>query len=231
MNSIETALHIFYFIVMISSAIYFYLLSRKPKGVPMYEYVVAILITGWSGVAYLSIALGQGLLEKPDKTIYFARYIDWVVSTPLLLLSLALTAMFYQSKINYTLIASLIAADVFMIVTGLIADFSPASTKYIWYLLGLVALVIILGIVWGPLKSMADASNAQLARHYKRMALYLTSFWVLYPTAWFFGASGVGLTKGIIDTLAFIILPIFSKVGFGMLDLHGLRKLGELKKE
>ena len=224
MNSIETSLHIFYFIVMISSAIYFYLLSRKPKGVPLYEYVIAIVITGWSGVAYLSIALGQGLLERPEKTIYFARYLDWVVSTPLLLLSLALTAMVYQSKINRTLIASLIVADVFMILTGLIADFSPDSLKYIWYSLGLVALAIILRIIWGPLKRMANESD-QLAQHYKRMAIYLTSFWVLYPLAWFFGASGVGITKGIIDTLAFIVLPIFSKVGFGILDLHGLRKI------
>ncbi|MGE6204851.1 bacteriorhodopsin [Guptibacillus hwajinpoensis] len=225
MNSIDTSLHIFYFIVMISSAIYFYLLSRNPKGVPLYEYVVAILITGWSGVAYLSIALGQGILERPEKTIYFARYLDWVVSTPLLLLSLALTAMFYQSKINRTLIASLIAADIFMILTGLIADFSSESLKYIWYIMGLVALVIILVIVWGPLKKIADGSNEQLAKHYKRVAIYLTSFWVLYPTAWFFGSSGVGVTAGIIDTLAFIVLPIFSKVGFGILDLHGLRKM------
>ncbi|MCA0989755.1 bacteriorhodopsin [Guptibacillus hwajinpoensis] len=226
MNSIETSLHIFYFIVMISSAIYFYLLSRKPKGVPLYEYVIAIVITGWSGVAYLSIALGQGLLERPEKTIYFARYLDWVVSTPLLLLPLALTAMFYQKKINRTLIASLIIADVFMILTGLIADFSPDTLKYIWYSLGLVALAIILRIIWGPLKRMANESD-QLAKHYKRMAIYLTSFWVLYPLAWFFGASGVGLTKGMVDTLAFIVLPIFSKVGFGILDLHGLRKIKE----
>jgi len=224
MNSIDTSLHIFYFIVMISSAIYFYFLSRKPKGVPLYEYVIAIVITGWSGVAYLSIALGQGLLERPEKTIYFARYLDWVVSTPLLLLSLALTAMFYHRKINRTLIASLIIADVFMILTGLIADFSPDSLKYIWYSLGLIALAIILRIIWDPLKRMANESD-QLAKHYKRMAIYLTSFWVLYPLAWFFGASGVGLTKGIIDTLAFIVLPIFSKVGFGILDLHGLRKI------
>ncbi|MGA9290156.1 MAG: bacteriorhodopsin, partial [Anaerobacillus sp.] len=140
MSSFDSLLHVFYFFVMIAAAIYFFILSRKPAGVPLYEYMIAMIITGWSGVAYLSIALGQGLLERPDKTIYFARYLDWVVSTPLLLLSLALTAMFYEKKIDKTLIGSLIAADVFMILTGLIADFSPDSLKYIWYLLGLVAL-------------------------------------------------------------------------------------------
>ena len=225
MNSFDSLLHVFYFFVMITAAIYFFIISRKPEGVPLYEYVIAIVITGWSGVAYLSIALGQGLLERPDKTIYFARYLDWVVSTPLLLLSLALTAMFYEKKINKTLIGALVAADVFMILTGLIADFSPDSLKYIWYLLGLVALVIILFIVWVPLKKLADSANNQLSDHYKRVAMYLTAFWVLYPTAWVLGASGIGITQGTIDTLAFIVLPIFSKVGFGLLDLHGLRRI------
>ncbi len=225
MNSFDSLLHVFYFFVMIAAAIYFFIISRKPEGVPLYEYVIAMVITGWSGVAYLSIALGQGLLERPDKTIYFARYLDWVVSTPLLLVSLALTAMFYEKKINKTLIGALIAADVFMILTGLIADFSPDSLKYIWYLLGLVALVIILFIVWVPLKKLADSANEKLSDHYKRVAIYLTAFWVLYPTAWVLGASGIGITQGTIDTLAFIILPIFSKVGFGVLDLQGLRRI------
>ncbi|WP_169525176.1 bacteriorhodopsin [Pseudalkalibacillus hwajinpoensis] len=224
MNSFEIFLYYFYFVVMISAAIYFFILSRKPKGVPLYEYVVAMMITAWSGVAYLSIALGQGFIERPEKTIYFARYLDWVVSTPLLVLSLALTAMFYETKKNKVLIASIMATDVFMILTGLIADFSPDSLKYIWYSLGVIALFIILLITWIPLKRIADR-HEQLSKHYKRVALYLTIFWLLYPTAWILGASGIGMTQGIIDTLAFVILPIFSKIGFGLLDLHGLRKL------
>lgn len=224
MTSFEISLYYFYFVVMIGAAIYFFLLSRQPKSVPLYEYVLAMMITSWSGVAYLSIALGQGFLERAEKTIYFARYLDWVVSTPLLVLSLAFTAMYYETKKNKVLIASIIAADVFMILTGLIADFSPDSLKYIWYSLGVIALVIILLITWIPLKKIADRDE-HLSKHYKRVALYLTIFWVMYPTAWILGASGIGLTQGFIDTLAFIILPIFSKVGFGLLDVHGLRKM------
>ncbi|MDQ0483629.1 bacteriorhodopsin [Guptibacillus hwajinpoensis] len=224
MTSFEHSLYYFYFVVMISASIYFFILSRKPKSVPLYEYVLAMMITSWSGVAYLSIALGQGFIESSEKTIFFARYLDWVVSTPLLLLSLALTAMYYETKKNKVLIASIIAADVFMILTGLIADFSPDSLKYIWYSLGLIALVIILLITWIPLRKIADR-HEHLSKHYKRVALYLTIFWIMYPTAWILGASGIGVTQGLVDTLAFVILPIFSKVGFGLLDVHGLRKI------
>ncbi|WP_377890027.1 bacteriorhodopsin [Alkalihalobacillus sp. R86527] len=227
MSNLDVTLHIVYFILMIAAAIYFYVLSRSPKNVPLYEYVIAIIITAWSGTAYLSIALGQGVVERADRTIYFARYLDWVVTTPLLLLSLALTAMFYEKKKNKGLLIALVSADVFMILTGLIADFSPERTKYIWYSFGIIALVIVLFILWMPLRRMAKAGSKRLSRHYNITACYLTSFWVLYPTAWLLGSTGLNITQEMVSALSFIILPLFSKIGFGMLDLHGLRRLNQ----
>ncbi|MBM7660334.1 bacteriorhodopsin [Bacillus mesophilus] len=220
------SLHWFYVIVMAAGALYFYLLSRNPQGVYRYEYVIAIFIPCWSGAAYLSIALGQGFLEVQDRFVYFARYLDWVVTTPLLLLALALTAMFLKEQKDKALIGSLIGADVFMILTGLIADFSTGFQKYIWYTLGVFALLIILYIIWYPLRKIADSSGLELSKHYKRTAAYLTLFWIAYPTVWLLGPSGLGLTQNITDVTAFIILPIFSKVGFSILDLWGLRKIG-----
>ncbi|UII57580.1 bacteriorhodopsin [Cytobacillus spongiae] len=218
-------LHWIYFIVMICGAFYLFLLSRDPKGVPKYEYVIAIFIPCWSGAAYLSIALGQGFVEQQDQVIYFARYLDWVVTTPLLLLALALTAMFFQPKKDIALISSLIGADVVMILTGLIADFSNGTILYIWYGIGVIALWIILYIIWYPLRKMAFRGSQELGKHYQRTALYLTAFWISYPTVWLLGPSALGLTQNGTEVLAFILLPIFSKVGFSILDLNGLRKL------
>ncbi len=219
------SLHYFYALVMLTGALYFFYLSRRPKGVPNYEYLVAILIPLWSGAAYLSIAFGQGVLEQSERTIYFARYLDWVVTTPLLLLALAFTAMIYTERKSKTILFSLVAADVFMILTGLIADLSSGVVKYVWYVLGVIALLLILYIIWYPLRQIADRSGHKLAIHYRRTAAYLTCFWILYPTVWVLGPSGVGLTQQTVDVLAFIILPIFSKVGFSVLDLYGLRRL------
>nr|WP_010172631.1 bacteriorhodopsin [Bacillus coahuilensis] len=92
-------LHYGYSFIMLLGALYFYLLSKDPKGVPASEYLIAMVIPLWSGAAYLSIALGQGLFQYDDTTIYYARYIDWVISTPLLLAALALTAMFGGKRI------------------------------------------------------------------------------------------------------------------------------------
>ncbi|MGP4070065.1 bacteriorhodopsin [Halobacillus sp. B29] len=222
-----STLHFLYAFIMLAGAIYFFYLSREPKGVPLYEYFLAITIPLWSGAAYLSIAFGQGVLKQSERTIYFARYLDWVVTTPLLLLALAFTAMIYVEKKNKTMLLTLVALDIFMILTGLIADFSTGYVKYIWYSLGVLALLFILYIVWYPLRWIADSFGSRLSIHYKRSAAYLTFFWVLYPTVWLLGPSGAGLTQQAVDVLGFIILPIFSKVGFSILDLHGLRNLEE----
>ncbi|WP_059350860.1 bacteriorhodopsin [Bacillus coahuilensis] len=217
-------LHYGYSFIMLLGALYFYLLSKDPKGVPASEYLIAMVIPLWSGAAYLSIALGQGLFQYDDTTIYYARYIDWVISTPLLLAALALTAMFGGKK-NLTLLFSLVALDVFMIITGFVADLSIGTTKYIWYSLGVIALIIILVITFGPLRRIAISNGTRLARHYTRVAIYLSVLWVCYPTAWLLGPSGLGLAQELTEVLVFIILPIFSKVGFSIVDLHGLRKL------
>ncbi len=90
----------------------------------------------------------------------------------------------------------------------------------------MIALLIILYIIWFPLKKIATPLSEELGRHYSRTALYLTLFWIAYPTVWLIGPSGLGITQSIVDLLTFIILPVFSKVGFSILDLSGLRKLG-----
>jgi len=47
----QTLLHWLYVAGMAIGAFHFWALSRDPKGVPQYEYLVAIFIPIWSGLA------------------------------------------------------------------------------------------------------------------------------------------------------------------------------------
>ncbi|WP_169720904.1 bacteriorhodopsin [Alteribacter aurantiacus] len=224
MYEIEQQLLWIYVAFMGGGAVYFAYLAFHRKGVPRAEYLVAFIIPTWSGVAYASIALGQGLVEWGDRVIYFARYLDWVVTTPLLLLALAMTAMYTISK-DRVIIGGLIVADVFMVLTGLIAEFSPSPIKYVWYILGVVAFLIILWIIWWPLRAKAKSQNHYVYRVFLIVAGYLSILWVGYPTVWLLGPSGLGVISQITDQALFVSLPIFSKVGFSILDLSCLRWL------
>lgn len=214
-----------YIACMALGALLFIAWSRQPRGVPASEYLIATAIPVWSGLAYLAFLLGQGTVEVAGQTTYYARYIDWAVTTPLLLTALALTAMFRQAKKNYTLIGALIFSDLVMIGSGLVADLSTGSARTVWFLCGVVAFLIVLGLIWGPVRALAAAGGADLKGVYDRSAGFLTVLWVAYPTIWALGPSGLGVLSQPVETALFVVVPVLSKVGFSIVDLSGLRGL------
>lgn len=217
-------LHIFYVIVMLIGCLTVYILSKNPINVDKIDYLISFIIPLWSAIAYMSIAIGQGYLKINNEVIYYARYLDWIVTTPLLLISLALTGM-YTVKKDKAIILSLVFSDVIMILCGLIGDLSSDNKIFLWFIIGTIAFLWILYLIWVPLKNIAKSQSPQLYKLYRFLCTYLTIFWIAYPTSWIIGPSGLGLVDQRIDTYLFIFLPIFSKVGFSILDLIGLRKL------
>ena len=77
--------------------------------------------------SYFAMATGQGATVLPTvdahtglvvgRVFYFARYIDWAFTTPLLLISLVLTAMHAGQK-RAGVIVGVVLADLLMIVTA-----------------------------------------------------------------------------------------------------------------
>lgn len=161
--------HWLYIAGMAIGAIHFILLSRNPRGVPRYEYLVAAFIPIWSGLAYLSMVLPgavleQGKIEVAGQITYFARYIDWVVTTPLLLLALSWTAMHHLHK---------------RLDAKCFPDAYPGNRCCVWFgcrflcnTLGQILVVpqrrcrllVILGGIWGPLRAKTRSQGARTLR-------------------------------------------------------------------
>jgi hypothetical protein len=81
-------------------------------------YVITVFVPAIAAVSYLAMSLGYGVttitVDDAERTIYWARYADWLFTTPLLLMDLALLA-----DADRNTIATLIGLDVAMVVTGL----------------------------------------------------------------------------------------------------------------
>ena len=226
---LQALFHWLYVIAMAIGAIYFISLGNNPRGVPKSEYSVATFIPIWSGLAYMAMALGQGKIEIAGQITHYARYIDWIVTTPLLLLALSWTAMYFIAK-DWTLIASLMGTQAIVVVTGLVADLSRASeARFLWYACGVVAFLVVLWGIWVPLRAKTRGQGVELSKLYDRLVTYFTVLWVSYPIVWLIGPSGLGWVNQPIETALFCVLPFFSKVGFSYLDLNGLRRLNSAK--
>ncbi len=90
------------------------------------------MITIIAALSYFAMALGTGFRFNyiAIRQVYWARYVDWTLTTPLILLDLSLLAGMSGANI---LIAVL--ADVIMCLTGLFATFSHEDNgkKWGWY--------------------------------------------------------------------------------------------------
>jgi bacteriorhodopsin len=227
--------HWLYVAGMAIGALYFASIGRNPKGLPKLEYFVAMFIPLWSGLAYLSLVMpGEGLEfgrinPFSDHIVFLGRYVDWVVTTPLLLLALGWTAMHYMKHKDWTLIFSAMATQVIVIVSGLLADLSAApAVRYFWYITGTIAFVVVLWLIWGPYRDRAKSQHKpELVRFYDRLTTFFTATWICYPIIWILGPSALNVLDRTFETFLFCLVPFLSKVVFSFLDLNGLRSLAE----
>ncbi len=221
---LEPLVHWIYVVVMVLAAITFAVWSTNPRGVPKYKYLIAIFIVVWSGAAHLGMALDQGKLLVDGQVSHYARYLEQVVTTPLLVLSLSLTAM-YMSLRDKTLIAGLLGTSIFMVLTALIADLSAYPTRFVWYGLSVAALFVLLWGIWWPLRSQVSDQRPEEVRIFQRGAGLLSLVWVAYPLIWLLGPSGLGLLQQTWDIAGFVVLALLATLGWNLFDLFSLRTL------
>lgn len=208
---------------MAAGALLFWRWYHDPRGVPRVEYLVAMLIPIWSGLAYTAMALGLGQTEIAGQTTYWARYADWIVTTPLLVTALWMTASLEHEKKPWLLLGALVAADVIMILSGLVGDLSAGTARFAFFGIGVAALVALFALVWGPLRREAHSKNDRLGAIFDKSAGLLGLLWIGYPTLWILGPSGIGALSQPVETTLFVVLPIVSKVGWSLFDLSLLR--------
>jgi bacteriorhodopsin len=190
-------------------------------------YVITILIAGIAAASYLSMFFGFGLTEVElvggeVLDIYWARYADWLFTTPLLLLDIGLLAGATNRDIG-----ALIGLDAFMIVTGLAAALMKVVVaRYAFWTISTIAMLFVLYylvVVVG--EAAADADDATKSTFRTLRNVILVS-WVIYPVAWLVGTEGLGLVGLFGETLIFMVLDLFAKIGFGFILLRSRAIVG-----
>ncbi|MBC8122094.1 MAG: bacteriorhodopsin [Gemmatimonadaceae bacterium] len=195
--------------------------SAEHKG----SYISSFFITLIAGTMYLTLALGQGAVTVDEgRVVFYARYLTWTLTTPLLLLGLAAVAFAGDLRRNVPLLAGLIGADVYMILTGLIGELSNFPIKYIWFSISSIAFLVILWLIWGPLQAEAR-QHPRWNALWQRLAIGLTVLWIGYPIVWLLGPAGSALLDPAGQNFGFVSLDLLAKVGWGWLLLSGLEDI------
>ena len=184
-------------------------------------YIITTLIPGIAAASYLSMFFGFGLTEVPLETgrvvdVYWARYADWLFTTPLLLLDIGLLAGASNRDIG-----ALVGLDAFMIVTGLAATLMKVViARYAFWTISTIAMLFLLYFLFAVFTEAASDLDEDAKGTFNVLRNLILVAWTLYPILWLIGTEGAGVVNLYVETLLFMILDVTAKVGFGFILLR-----------
>jgi bacteriorhodopsin len=192
-------------------------------------YAITTLIPAIAFAMYLSMLLGYGVTDVmfsgEEHPIYWARYADWLFTTPLLLLDLALLV-----DADRGTILGLIGADAFMIGTGLIGALTNVyEFRFVWWAISTAAMLYILYVLFFGFTKKANQMQADVGSTFRILRNLVLVLWSAYPVVWLFGTEGAGLIPLSVETLLFMVLDVSAKVGFGLILLRSRAIFGEVE--
>jgi len=200
-------------------------------------YIITILIPGIAAASYLSMFFGFGLTEVEVGQaynsfaaanggvleVYWARYADWLFTTPLLLLDIGLLAGASERDIG-----ALVGLDAFMIVTGLAATLMSAGiARYTFWTISTIAMLLLLYFLFAVFTEAASDLDPDSRSTFNALRNLILVAWTLYPIVWLLGTEGAGVVNLYVETLLFMILDVTAKVGFGIILLRSRAIVGE----
>jgi len=141
-----------------------------------------------------------------------ARYADWLVTTPLLLLDL----LWVVGRGRPYDVAGAVVLDVLMILLGIAAVLTVMSGWARYAMWGLSSLAM-LG-VFAYLVSFRGAGgagpDAEKAR-FEACLPWILVLWSVYPAVWLAGKEGTGVMGACAEAGSYAVLDVLAKAGFG----------------
>lgn len=146
------------------------------------------------------------------------RYVDWLLTVPLLLIEtvavLALPGMEARP-----LLIKLVIASILMIATGYPGEISTdLNTRIVWGAVSTVPFVYILYILWIELSKSLVRQPEGVQTLVKNMRLLLLFSWGVYPIAYLLPMLGItGATADVGVQIGYTIADVLAKPIFGLL--------------
>jgi bacteriorhodopsin len=184
------------FVLMAISSAVFALLSWNVPVSKRVFHVTTTLFSIISALAYFAMATGQASSlschsvrdrhrhDIPDtfhdecRQVYWARYVDWALTTPLVLVNLCLLAGVSGA---HTLMA--VVADLVMVLAGLFAAYGSerSGQKWGWFAISCLGYLFVVWHVGLHGTRMAQNKGGRVSKLWASLAIYALALWAAYP--------------------------------------------------
>lgn len=240
----KRALWVVFIIMLVATVIFSFISFSVPISKRLYH-VITTMIVAFAALSYFAMASGDGIsLHKnviteehkgkiPDtktfvyREVYWARYVDWSLTTPLLLLDLALLAGLSGGNIVIAIVADLI-----MVLTGLFAAFGKeeSPSKWGWYAIACVAYLVIVWQLAINARATAFGKGGKVGSFFASIAGFTLIVWTVYPVVWGV-ADGARIASVDAEIISYAVLDVLAKPIFGAWLLYTHSALPETNIE
>jgi len=214
-------------VIMALSSLAFYAMAFRVPVQKRLFHILTAFITTFAFLSYFAMATGDGISfnktviteshkhvpathEIIYREVYWARYVDWSLTTPLLLLDLALLGGLSGANI---LVA--IVADLIMVLTGLFAAFgSQDGQKWGWYTIACIAYLVIVYQLAVNGRNAVAGKDSKTKAFYGAIGGFTLLLWTVYPIIWGV-ADGARIANVDAEIIAYAVLDVLAKPVFG----------------
>ncbi len=159
-------------------------------------------------------------LETGESPVFF-RYVDWILTVPLMCVEFYLITKKAGGKIG--LLWQLIFASVVMLVTGYIGEaiYGKETQSWVWGLISGIAYFYIVYLVWfGEVARLANNAGPAVQKAVRTLGWFVLVGWAIYPIGYIAGTEGglfgMKMFQGLSMDIVYNIGDAINKIGFGL---------------
>lgn len=193
------------------------IISATVCGIAAYHY---FRIFDSFGDAYVTDAVGgMGTYVLAEGTSFNVayRYVDWLLTVPLLLLE-AIAVLALARKTQTSLLLKLIPASALMIALGYPGEISDDNTtKAIWGALSTIPFAYILYVLFVELGRVLRGAPKEVAVTVRNLRLLLIATWGVYPIAYLLPMLGIEGSNAFVGReIGYSVADILAKALFAL---------------
>ena len=210
--------------MMAASVFFFFEISNTDKAWKT-SLLVSGLITFIAAVHYYYM---RDYYMANHESPTFFRYVDWILTVPLMCVEFYLITKKAGAKIN--LLWKLIFASVIMLVTGYFGEAVDKGHAAMWGLISGLAYFYIVYEVWmGDVKKLATSAGSAVSAANSALGWFVLVGWAIYPLGYLIGTAdgqwyesfkNIGLDMNVIYNIGDAV----NKIGFGLVIYSLSRK-------
>ncbi len=230
--SITQAFFMLGFVAMAAGTLYFVLERGDLKPEHRIAATYAAIITFVAAIMYWTMTgvvnFGEAAATAGDVSATVPlRYIDWLITTPLLLVEFGLIVAIAGAATK-GFVTRIVIADIIMIATGYLGEIGMEGdmTTVLWFVISSLAwLYIVYAVFQIKIAGMPDYAASAV----KVMRRFVMLGWAIYPigtaTEEFMKLSGADVSSAVaIAAIVYVIADVLNKVGFGMVAVRAAKK-------